>query len=163
MEPRFHLFGEKLRHLRTQHQLSQAEIARRLAVSRSFVNNLEAGRANPSLAVVVGAAAMFHMAFDYLLRDAIPVEAAEEHRMEGMSIPSMPPAHFGAKLHHLRIRNHVTQVELVQQLGVKSQAHVSLLESGDSLPSPGMVARMADLFGVTTDYLLRDDIPITEL
>jgi transcriptional regulator with XRE-family HTH domain len=47
-------------------------------------------------------------------------------------------------------------MELVHQLGLKSQAHISLMEAGQSDPSIEMVIQLADLFGVTTDYLLRD-------
>jgi transcriptional regulator with XRE-family HTH domain len=47
---------------------------------------------------------------------------------------------------------------LTQYLNLASQAYVSNLEAGRKTPSPELVVRIADLFGVTTDYLLRDDV-----
>jgi DNA-binding XRE family transcriptional regulator len=37
-----------------------------------------------------------------------------------------------------------------------------LLETGRSEPSIELVLMLADIFGVTTDYLLRDAIPIDD-
>lgn len=53
------------------------------------------------------------------------------------------------------------QADLARQLGLRTQAHISLLEAGHKEPSINLVLRIADLFGVTTDYLLRDDIPVS--
>ena len=40
------------------------------------------------------------------------------------------------------------------------QGYISNLEAGRKAPSLELVVRVADLFGVTTDYLLRDSIGI---
>jgi transcriptional regulator with XRE-family HTH domain len=55
------------------------------------------------------------------------------------------------------------QKSLACQLGLRTQAHISLLEAGHKEPSIGLVLRIADLFDVTVDYLLRDTIPIEPL
>jgi transcriptional regulator with XRE-family HTH domain len=52
------------------------------------------------------------------------------------------------------------QTELSLQLALRTQAHISLLESGRKEPSIDLVLRIADVFGVSTDYLLRDAIPV---
>jgi transcriptional regulator with XRE-family HTH domain len=44
--------------------------------------------------------------------------------------------------------------ELAQRLGLAANAHISLLERGRHEPSIDLVVAIADLFGVTTDYLL---------
>jgi transcriptional regulator with XRE-family HTH domain len=54
------------------------------------------------------------------------------------------------------------QLTLTQYLNLASQAYVSNLEAGRKVPSPELVVRIADLFGVTTDYLLRDDVAVEE-
>jgi DNA-binding XRE family transcriptional regulator len=54
----------------------------------------------------------------------------------------------------------MTQEDLAQQLGLKRQGHVSNLEMGRKAPSLEMVVKIADVFGVTTDYLLRDTVPV---
>jgi transcriptional regulator with XRE-family HTH domain len=49
---------------------------------------------------------------------------------------------------------------LAQQLEHITHTHVSHLEAGRKEPSISLVLRIADFFGVTTDYLLRDSIPV---
>ena len=61
-----------------------------------------------------------------------------------------------------RKKNGWSQEELAQQLGVSRQA-VSKWESAGSVPDLQKIIQMADLFGVTTDYLLKDELlPETE-
>lgn len=69
---------------------------------------------------------------------------------------------FGDKLRWLRSQHKMTQIDLAQQLGDVTQAHISYLESHRSAPSLALVVRVAELFGVTTDYLLHDTIPTPE-
>jgi DNA-binding XRE family transcriptional regulator len=54
------------------------------------------------------------------------------------------------------MQRQMTQVELAQRLGLARQGYVSNLEAGRKAPSLDLVVQIADLFGVTTDYLLRD-------
>jgi transcriptional regulator with XRE-family HTH domain len=70
------------------------------------------------------------------------------------------PAHFGAKLRRLREHNRLTKTTLAQRIGLASHAHIVRLEAGQDRPSLDLVIRIASLFGVTTDYLLRDTIPV---
>ncbi len=53
----------------------------------------------------------------------------------------------------LRIAHGYTQVTLAKKLGVSKQA-VSNWENDNIQPSIEMLVRLADTFGVTTDYLL---------
>ena len=53
----------------------------------------------------------------------------------------------------LRILNGLNQVELGKRLKVSKQC-VSNWENDNILPSVAMLVRIADFFGVTTDYLL---------
>ena len=64
---------------------------------------------------------------------------------------------FADKLIDLRKKNGWSQEELAAQLGVSRQA-VSKWEGAQSVPDLAKVIAMADLFGVTTDYLLKDEI-----
>jgi len=74
------LLGEKLRHLRLQRNMSQADLARQLGLARqAFISNLESGRKYPSLKTIVKMSELFGISTDYLLKDGIPLEAAEDH------------------------------------------------------------------------------------
>ena len=66
------------------------------------------------------------------------------------------PRLLGEKLRYLRTQSHMTQVALAQSLGLAQQGYVSNLEAGRKMPSLDLLVQIADLFSVTTDYLLRD-------
>lgn len=61
------------------------------------------------------------------------------------------------KITEERKRNGWSQEELAEKLGVSRQA-VSKWESAGSVPDLQRIIQLADLFGVTTDYLLKDEI-----
>lgn len=56
-----------------------------------------------------------------------------------------------------RKKNGWSQEELASKLGVSRQA-VSKWESSGSIPDLQRILLMSELFGVTTDYLLKDEI-----
>lgn len=62
----------------------------------------------------------------------------------------------------LRYKAGFTQDELAQKLGI-SKGSVAMWETNKRTPSTGTLVRLADLFGVTTDYLLgRTENPVPE-
>ena len=68
------------------------------------------------------------------------------------------------KITEERKKNGWSQEELANQLGVSRQA-VSKWESASSVPDLQRVLELSKLFGVTTDYLLKDEIgpePVAE-
>ena len=65
------------------------------------------------------------------------------------------------KIIDLRKKNGWSQEELAEQLGVSRQT-VSKWEGAQSVPDMGRVVQMSTLFGVSTDYLLKDDMELPE-
>ena len=63
---------------------------------------------------------------------------------------------FGEKLQGLRQKAGMSQDALAEKLDVSRQA-VSRWERDETMPETEKVVALADLFGVTTDYLLRPD------
>lgn len=61
---------------------------------------------------------------------------------------------FGEKLQNLRQKAGMSQDTLAEKLNVSRQA-VSRWERNETMPETEKVVALADLFGVTTDYLLR--------
>ena len=61
---------------------------------------------------------------------------------------------FGEKLQSLRQRSGMSQDALAERLNVSRQA-VSRWERDETMPETDKVVALADLFGATTDYLLR--------
>lgn len=156
-------FGSKLRRLRLERDLTQTDLARQLNLARpAYVSNLEAGRRMPSLDLLVQIAELLEVTIEYLLRDDSPVEEkyyykeprSDQHNRVREDL-------FGDKLYHLRKSAKMTQAELAHELALSAHVHISKIESGHKAPSIELLLKIADLFDVMTDYLLRDTIPIT--
>ena len=67
---------------------------------------------------------------------------------------------FGEKLRTLRQQKGLTLRQLATMLGHSSHSYVTNLERGERKPSAEMAVKIADLFGVTTDQLLRDELEL---
>ena len=80
-----------------------------------------------------------------------------------MSTPSNPDfARFGEKLRALRTRHRLTLTQLAEHLGYKAHGHLSEIEAGKKLPTAGMALKVARLFDVSTDVLLKDELEVPE-
>lgn len=64
---------------------------------------------------------------------------------------------LGDKIVKLRKQNGWSQEELAERLGISRQS-VSKWESGASIPDLDKIIRMSGIFGVSTDYLLKDEM-----
>lgn len=64
---------------------------------------------------------------------------------------------FADKIIRLRKKNGWSQEELAEKMDTSRQA-VSKWEGAQSVPDIGKILQLAQLFGVTTDYLLKDEI-----
>ena len=67
---------------------------------------------------------------------------------------------FADKLIDLRKKNGWSQEELAEKLNVSRQA-VSKWEGAQSIPDMGRIIQLSELFGVSTDYLLKDELEQT--
>ncbi|WP_273000933.1 helix-turn-helix domain-containing protein, partial [Hydrogenibacillus schlegelii] len=71
----------------------------------------------------------------------------------------MSKSKFAERLRKLRLKMGISQIELAEKIGVSNFA-VSRYERGATSPDPEIIIKLADFFGVTTDYLLgRTDDP----
>ena len=61
------LLADKIRHIREQAGITQAELARKLGLTRSSVNSWEMGLSVPSTQYVIELAKLFDVSTDYLL------------------------------------------------------------------------------------------------
>lgn len=60
-------FGERLKELRTQANLTQKQLADRIGVTKSAISYYELLERSPSPEVLIRLAAIFHVSTDYLL------------------------------------------------------------------------------------------------
>lgn len=86
---------------------------------------------------------------------------APRRNVKGASSRRQPVAtRFGEKLHGLRLKEGMTLQELAAALGLSAHGYISELEGGKKQPTIGLVLRVAELFGFTTDELLKDELEI---
>lgn len=67
MEKNMHGFCDRIKSLREKMGLTQAELAKKLSLTRASVNAWEMGLSAPSLPFVVELSQLFHVTTDYLL------------------------------------------------------------------------------------------------
>ena len=88
-------FGEKLRALRTESGMSQAELARRIGVTERSIHNYEANASYPKgQEVLRGIAETFGVTTDYLINDA--AASGKEKKAESFFVDAAAEA-FGQK------------------------------------------------------------------
>lgn len=67
---------------------------------------------------------------------------------------------FGEKLRTLRKRRQMTLTELAADLGYVAHSYISAVEMGKKIPTVEFVLKVANLFHVSTDQLIRDDVEL---
>ena len=67
---------------------------------------------------------------------------------------------LGEKLRTLRKRHHMTLIDLADALGYASHGYLSLVETGKKKPSAEFVLKVAQLFNISADQLLRDELDL---
>ena len=68
---------------------------------------------------------------------------------------------LGEKIYKLRKEKNMSQEELAAQLTVSRQA-ISKWELGEAVPDTENIVQLSEFFGVTTDYLLKEQIEKSE-
>lgn len=73
---------------------------------------------------------------------------------------------FSNRLKELRTQAGLTQLQLAQRLGI-TKSVISFYELSERAPSPDVLIRLAQIFHVSTDYLLgldrKETLDITDL
>lgn len=73
---------------------------------------------------------------------------------------------FSNRLKELRMQAGMTQLQLAQRLGI-TKSVISFYELSERAPSPDVLIRLAQIFHVSTDYLLgldkKETLDITDL
>lgn len=69
---------------------------------------------------------------------------------------------FGDRLKELRFKKKMTQRDLAKYLNITQSAVARYESDSGGMPSQDILIKMADLFGVSTDYLLGRDVNLSE-
>ncbi len=68
---------------------------------------------------------------------------------------------FGKKLRILRIRHGWSMADLAPQLEV-TRAYIGRMERGEKVPNASMILKVADVFNISIDHLMRDELELDE-
>lgn len=142
----------RIKEVREQRGLTQKYVALSLGVKGPSVSAWESGKTFPSAENLAALAELYGVSIDYLMGKAEDAPSQEPE-------DAKHPTRFDTdRLRRLRTERMLTQAALGEELGL-SESTVCLYERGDREPSFNTLCRLADFFGVTTDYLLgRSDI-----
>lgn len=126
----------KLKDLRKNINQSQSTVAQALGIPRTTYINYENGVAEMDYSMLIRVAEYFNVSIDDLLD-----RANTEHKYTKL------------KLYELRKSKNLLQKDVADALGITFQTYSSY-EIGNSKPTPEMLCKLADFFGVTIDELL---------
>jgi transcriptional regulator with XRE-family HTH domain len=71
-------FGKKLRALRTHRQMTLGELATKLGyATHSYLCEIETGKKQPTVSLVLSIAKLFHVTTDELLKDNIEIKSSD--------------------------------------------------------------------------------------
>lgn len=116
-------------------------MANKLNVHQTAISQWETGRTSPGMDVAAEMAQLFDVSLEYLLgRTDNPTVASD----------SMT---FSERLKESRKRAGITQEALAKKIGVE-RSSVGKYESTGTIPSPDVLAKISQVLGVSTDYLL---------
>ena len=161
--------GDRLRRLRTEHNLTQEEVGKYIGVQRSAINKYENGNVeNIKRSTIAKLAQLYHVSPTHLMalddldeQDQEPLvyskpkqkvvsDLAADYIERNESDKQELTEHIGTTLKTLREKEGMSQDQLADRLGIKKAA-VSSYETGKRIPRTDTLYALARLFGVPTD------------
>lgn len=134
--------AQNLKYLREQKGMNQQHLAEILGVEQRTISSWECENREPGIDMVTSIAKFFDISLDDLiLRDLRP-----------------PIPIYASNLAYLRKLHGMTQEDMANLLGFKSQCSVSFAEKGERQLSVENLEKISDFFGVTMDQLVKKDL-----
>lgn len=141
----------RIRDLREDKDLTQAQISKLLLCSQRVYSNYERGDVNIPTDILIKLADLHGVSVDYLLGRTDTPPNSPAKRYEAIPLKN--------NLKKLRKDRGLTQVAVQLQTGIE-QALLSKFETGERIPSTQTLVLLADFYGVSIDYILcRTDKP----
>lgn len=134
--------------LRVQNNLTQNELATKLNVSRSLVNNWENGYANISLKQLIKLAYIYQVPIDYLLGIIDSIDTYPYTFKQDMNLKII-----GENIKNLRKSLGLTQEKFAIKIDTK-RSSISYYETGKMMISTADIKQICETFGVSADYLV---------
>ena len=144
------LFAQRLREFRNEVGLSQRKFGEYLGLKSTSYPNYEKGLAYPCIADLRKIAVRLDISLDYLL-GRIDEKKSLSSRFDKEVVP------FKERVRQLRLEKQMTQVDMVEGMGLLSRFSCIHYERGTREPNAERLIALADLFGVSLDYLVGFD------
>lgn len=153
-------FNERLRLLRSESELSQAELAKRLGLTKSSVNMYERGDREPDIDTLKSIADYFGVSMDFLLGKTDPGQGEK-------SVIDRPPHSTSERLREIMDERGLRQADIlklaqpyVDKYGVKlAKNHLSQYVNGHVLPAQKKLTILGLALGVSEVWLMGYDVP----
>lgn len=147
--------AERVRGLRKRIGWTQKKLADKINVSPQVISNWEREYTTPDVDDIKRLAEVLGTSVDYLLGHA-------PHTDRGFlfvfpSDSEMEMFTLGQRLRYERAKRGWTIEFVAYELGLKGQTTYSNWEHDSRRPDPEMLARLADLYEVTTDWLIKGE------
>lgn len=140
------IFGERLKALRLEKQLTQEDVAQFINANEVDIQDYEHGRNYPTISKFILLAGVFQVSLDYLIGrndNRMPAVAKEQNKLEPIA----------QRLKQLRIDSGRTQANIAQAIPC-SLVTYQRYEMGTRTPYLKYILMLADCFQITLDELL---------
>ena len=141
-------FTSNIKKLRKEFNVSQMQFAKEIGYGKSVISSWELGDQTPSAKAIIILSRYFQVSTDYLLK--VTDDNTTLHRIDDFDVDM---SIFNKRLKDLRLKNKLSQDRLADKTGI-SQSAIGNWEIGKGIPAATAIIKLANYFGVTTDYLL---------
>ena len=152
--------GKFISTMRKKKDLTQEQLAEKLNVSKNAVSKWERGLNLPDASIMQDVCSILDISLNELFAGEKLNKDEQIKHSEQTIINILKNQKHRNKIYKIleeRKKNGWSQEELANQLGVSRQA-VSKWESAGAVPDLQRILQMSELFGVSTDYLLKDEM-----
>ena len=148
MDKNITIVEERIYLLRVKNHFTQQEVANKLNLSRSLINNWENGFSNISLKQLIKLAYLYQVPIDYLLGIIDEIDNYPYQFISDMDLKSI-----GLRIKEIRKINRLTQDKFAQKIDTK-RSSISYYEIGKMMISTADLKQICETFGVSADYLV---------
>ncbi len=133
-------FGEKLKQLRIDNNMTQEELGRQIGIQKSGISKYENDTVEPNLTTLAKISKIFNVSIDSLVPNEVEILNAK-------------PKNVGERLRHLRIEKNLTQEEFGKIFNM-TKSRISQYETSKHEIDDKTKILFADYFNISIDYLL---------
>lgn len=142
------VMSERLRLLRKENGISQQKMAENIGIARTNYKNYESMQSFPPISVLIKIAATFDISIDYL------TGRTDEQRTISETYDAESITPFSVRVKELREAHKLTQEVVSKEIGLAFKSTYVSYERAEKEPSLPRLIALADLFGVSLDYLV---------